>query len=250
MAEGTKGLISCEVTDDHVRVRFSRSARVFSSAVLGGGMCVTDQVVNVRVGENFPGKRTDFPDPAKAIAIYCRERGWKDDAVGMMTAASMQSFRASRMEDSGAQVVALVTSGLSNALRAGDPAGCRGRGPDGCTCNGADEATLDGCGYTPGTINIIMVTSATLDPAAHVECIQMITEAKTAVLQDLGVVSGATGRTATGTGTDAVAAVSLGAGPRVRYAGKHVPFGEMVACSVIEALAASLHWYGGTPCAF
>ena len=101
------------------------------------------------------------------------------------------------------------------------------------------EHTTD-AGPAPGTINILALTSARLPPAAMVETVQMITEAKAAALQDLDIRSAGTGRQATGTGTDAVA-VAAGPGPRsVDFCGKHTLFGEMLASAVIEALTSSL----------
>jgi adenosylcobinamide amidohydrolase len=139
----------------------------------------------------------------------------------MMTAATMDSFEQVRRAEQNVQVTALVTAGLSNAKRAGEPAEWRQMG------NSAG---------TPGTINIIILTNARLTDAAMVEAVVTVTEAKSAALQDLNVRSRTTGSQSTGTGTDSVAIVS-GFGPiRIHHCGKHVLFGEMVATVVMQAI--------------
>ncbi len=151
--------------------------------------------------------------------------GWKGVTVGMMTAADAESFRHVQRIEQGVKVSALVTAGITNARRAGDPADCR------------DMAAF---AHANGTINIIILTDAMLTRAAMVEAVLMVTEAKCAALQNLDIRNPETGSLATGTGTDAVAIVN-GRGPaEIRYCGKHVLFGEMLASTVMEALTSSL----------
>jgi len=77
-----------------------------------------------------------------------------------------------------------------------------------------------------------------------VETALVATEAKAALLQDLGIRSPVSGAIATGTGTDALA-VFAGAGPpTIHYAGKHTLFGEAVARLVLAALADSIRQSG------
>lgn len=151
--------------------------------------------------------------------------GWEGMTVGMMIAASMNSFQQVCRVEREVKVVALVTAGVSNARRAGE------------------EAEWREIGVTPlesGTINIIVLTNARLTQAAMVEAVITVTEAKTAVLQDRSVKSPVTGEPATGTGTDAITIVS-GFGPvEMRYCGKHVIFSEMLAKTVMQAITASL----------
>ena len=97
-----------------------------------------------------------------------------------------------------------------------------------------------------GTINLILVTNATLSASAMVGMVQVATEAKTAVLLRAKVKSW-TGRSgATGTGTDAVVVVS-GNGPRQRYSGTHTLLGELVGrvigIAVTEGLARYVRWH-------
>jgi adenosylcobinamide amidohydrolase len=79
-----------------------------------------------------------------------------------------------------------------------------------------------------------------MSQAALVESVMLVAEAKTVAMRKLGVKSLVSGVIATGTGTDSIAVVN-GFGPEtIRYCGKHVLFGEMVASAVMEAITDSL----------
>jgi adenosylcobinamide amidohydrolase len=208
----------------HLHVRFNGLRRVISSAVLNGGLVHAAHIVNLHVPQHIE-PRQPFDPPEVALIDYCRRMGWEAPAVGMMTAAPMSSLRRAVRREGDVEVAALVTAGLSNARRVGDPAEWR---------------TLEDVPPMPHTINIIVGTNAQLTDAALVEAVQMVTEVKVALLQDLQIVSAATGRPATGTGTDCVAVFSGLGPPRIRYCGKHVLFGEMLAGAVMEALGESL----------
>lgn len=208
---------------EHMHLEFSAPHHVLSSAVLNGGAVEASHIVNLKV----PKHSDTSESPEETIENYCRLHGWEGTAVGMMTAASMDSLRIGRKTVQGVEIAALVTSGLSNARRAGDRAEHR------AMLTETEEV---------GTINIVVLTSAILTPAAMVEALMIATEAKSAALQALDVRSPVSGRVATGTGTDAMAVVS-GTGPgEVRYCGKHVLFGEVLGRLVMEAVAASLQW--------
>ncbi|MDD4953092.1 MAG: adenosylcobinamide amidohydrolase [Desulfovibrionaceae bacterium] len=208
-----------ERTDRYVHVAFGGPRPVLSSAVLGGGLVTARRAVNLKVAANRGPDASGPKSPEQTLAGFCRDRGWDGPVVGMMTAASMDSFRLAVSGQGENRAAALVTAGLSNALRAGDPAGA--------------------LPMAAGTINIIVLCVAALRPEAMVEAVQLAAEAKAATLMDLGVRSLATGALATGTGTDCLAVVS-GPGPAARYCGKHLPLGEAVARAVMDALSDSL----------
>jgi len=215
-----------EQTEAHVHVGFEARHRVLSSAVYNGGLVDADHIVNLGVQKHH-GEANGSIEPASlTLERYCRRMGWEGVAVGMMTAADIGSFRKVRIKEQGVTVAVIVTAGISNAKRAGDPAECRG------------ILTTD---PTTGTINIIALTDAILTPAAMVEAVQIVTEAKSAALQDLDIRSPLTGETATGTGTDAVA-IASGTGPiTLRYCGKHMRFGEILAVAVLSATKSALN---------
>jgi len=214
-----------EHTSEYVHIEFPNSQRVLSSAPYNGGMIDSDHLLILKVRDNFDGTKGPFEPLAVTFKNYCSQRKWSGICVGMMTSAQMTSFRKVRRSARGVEISVLVTAGISNARRAGDL---------------SEYRAFDEIGIKPGTINIIILTNAILTEAAQVEAVMGITEAKTAVLQDLSVTSPISGKTATGTGTDAVAIVSGSASPEIRYCGKHTLFGEILASAVMDALSSSL----------
>ncbi len=214
---------SLEHTQNHIHIEFSQPHQIMSSAVLNGGLICADHLVNMKV----PIESTIDELPVTSLANYCAEAGWQGTSVGMMTAASMKSFRMAKVTEQGIDIVVLVTSGLSNARRVGDRAEYR------MMIEESKEV---------GTINIVFLTSAKLTEAASIEAVMMITEAKAAALQEAKIISPVSNTIATGTGTDSVAVVS-GQGPEViKYCGKHVLFGEILGRLVKDTVAASIEW--------
>lgn len=215
---------SLEYTQNHIHVEFITPHQVISSAVLNGGLVQASHLVNIGVP-----KRLVSPEaPEVSLARYCADSGWLGTCVGMMTAASMDSFRMVGESIQDIDIVVLVTSGLSNPRCAGDRAEYR-------------KMTMPP--EEVGTINIMAMTSAILTGAAMVEALMIVTEAKSACLQKFGIRSLISNKIATGTGTDAVAIVG-GHGPKtVRYCGKHVLFGEVLGRLVIDAVGSSIEWY-------
>jgi len=220
-AERLAGDAAYERTEEHVHVILGERLPVLSSAVLNGGLVAADHLVNRKVPEE--DERHDGPEAA--LARYCADAGWAGTCVGLMTAAPMSSLRVRLESVGGVDLVVLLTSGLSNPRRAGDLAEVREMGEP---------------ARAVGTINIFVLTTATLTPAAMVETVTIATEAKSAALDDAAVLSPVSGGVATGTGTDSIAVVG-GRGPvTVRYAGKHVRFGEVAGRLVRDALTASM----------
>jgi len=222
-----------EHTSNHVHIEFSKAHQVMSSAVLNGGLVCADHLVNMKVPKETPdngSSDSDSPNnesPEQALSNYCSNSGWYGTSVGMMTAASMKSFRMAKVTEQGIDIIIVVTSGLSNARRVGDVAEYRSMATD---------------SKAVGTINIIFLTSAKLTAAASVEAVLMITEAKAAALQEAKILSPISNKIATGTGTDSVAVVS-GHGPElITYCGKHVLFGEILGRLVMDTVASSIAW--------
>ena len=209
----------------HIHVQLTEHLMTLSSAVLNGGLVKADHILNLRVAKNCEGEKGASEPSVVTLEKYSRMMDWKGVTVGMMTAADAESFRNVKRVEQKVEVRALVTAGITNARRAGDPADCRDMGVS---------------APANGTINIIILTDAILTPAAMVEAVSMVAEAKSAALQNLDIRNPETGSLATGTGTDAVAIVSGNGPSEIRYCGKHTLFGEMLAATVIEAITSSL----------
>jgi len=212
-----------EHTENHIHIELSVPHQVVSSAVLNGGMVQANHIVNMKVPKADPC--TELPE--LTLSKYCADSGWNGTAVGMMTAASMDSLRMLKKSEQGIEIAALATSGLSNPRRAGDY---------------AEHRQMASHCKQVGTINIIVITSASLTGSALIEALLITTEAKSAALQEAGIMSPVSNKPATGTGTDSVAVVS-GPGPGdIKYCGKHVLFGELLGKSVTHAVSSSIQW--------
>ena len=206
---------SLELSSDYVHLQFSRPHRVVSSAVLNGGFIDANHILNLKV----PLTANYNTSPDESLQMFSNRKLWSGVTVGLMTAASMDSFVLRKESINNTEIAIMVTAGLSNARRAGDK---------------ADYIN------SAGTINIIMYTSGELSPAAMIEAVMIITEAKTAALQELQILSPVSGKTATGTGTDAIVVVS-GYGPdKFEYCGKHLLLGETIGRTVIDAVRVSV----------
>jgi adenosylcobinamide hydrolase len=128
------------------------------------------------------------------------------------------------------KVCCLATAGTkNNALRAG--------------VDLADYVERDGNYiHLNGTINIILLTNATLSDGALASSIITATEAKTATLQDLDIRSTHTPEIqATGTGTDSIIIASgKGLSKALRLTSGHTKIGELIGTSTKIAVAEAL----------
>lgn len=201
---------------------FGGDWQCLSSAVVNGGLTRAGGFLNMHLPEDCPlGEQ----DPGSRLQSAMRARQLPANSVGMMTGAWMRSLRLASAEVDGHLLAVLLTAGLSNARRAGDA---------------AEQRSLGAGLSTMGTINLALVSTASLTSAALAETLTTVTEAKTAALQSLGVVSAVSGAIATGTGTDATAVFCPLQGRAIAYTGKHTLFGETAALLTIEALTDSL----------
>ncbi len=148
--------------------------------------------------------------------------------VGLMTAVPMTQLVVDREESGPLLLECFCTVGVTNAVRAGEPV------PSKCE----STQTRDHA----GTINIILVTNATLAVPAMVGAVQVATESKTATLIKNRVPSAyERAALATGTGTDAVVlASSLEGTHRLQYSGTHTEMGAMIGRLVARCVERSL----------
>jgi len=210
-----------QFNDDHIHLAFSSPQRVISSAILNGGLMKAEHIVNRKV----PKHSSSCEASEKSLSDYAKAQGWQGHVVGMMTAASMSSLRIEQACVEGMNITVLVTTGISNARRAGDK---------------ADIQELSGSTDEVGTINLILIFSAQLTDTAMVEAMMIATEGKAAALQNVKILSPLSGLLATGTGTDAIAVVSGNGSQKIKFCGKHVLLGEWIGRLVIKAVTRSL----------
>lgn len=150
----------------------------------------------------------------------------------LLTGADMDNLVVKKEEYLEFKVFALVTAGTkSNAQRIGvDKAGSLERG-------GRFESL--------GTINVIILTNASLSEGAMARGMITLTEAKVIALEDLDIRSSYNPQIrATGTGTDNAIIVS-GQGVRIDYLGGHAKMGELMARAVTSAVKEAIFKQNG-----
>ncbi len=150
----------------------------------------------------------------------------------ILTGADMDNIAIKKEEYQEFEVFAAATAGVkSNAQRIGvDKAGSLER-------NGRFESL--------GTINIIVLTNASLSEGALTRGMITLTEAKVIALEDLDIRSSYNPEIrATGTGTDNAIIVG-GEGPRINYLGGHAKMGELVARAVTSVVKQTIFKQNG-----
>lgn len=218
--------------DTYFSLEFDHKVYALSSAILNGGYSHINSFLNMKVDMNLNGENTDFPPPDQTIEQTASNLGLKKPVSGMMTAATMNSFKYAVKSVGSIDVFCFLTSGLSNSLAAGD------RG-----IYAPQQFFSNKLNVRFGTINIAAGFSIPLSDAALAEALMIVTEAKSSVLFDLGVKSSESERQATGTGTDsAIIFCSEPDDHKIdeKYCGKHTVLGETLASVVITALKDSL----------
>jgi adenosylcobinamide amidohydrolase len=140
--------------------------------------------------------------------------------VGMLTSRRVAAAVVHETKSAELGAVALVTAGLSNAVRVGDAPG-----------------PLEGW----GTINIACHVDTPLSTPALIEALAIAVEARTSAVLDARVRSRRSASDATGTGTDCIAILAPRRGPtRALYAGKHTAIGHVIGAAVQRATATAI----------
>lgn len=168
----------------------------------------------------------------------CAEAGLPPGETALMgTAANMQNAAVATRRYEEVGVWAVVTAGVQgNAGRAGDEA----RWHEGTEAWKPVHAL-------PGTINTLLLFDWPLTPGALARAVATLTEAKSAVLQELAIWSRTSHLLATGTGTDqyCLAAPLDDARKAKTWTGKHGKLGEILARAVMAATREALLWQNG-----
>lgn len=196
-----------------VQLQSSQLLTTLSTSFFGGGFRRVRHILNVQVAEDYC---SDNPAAdLRAIAIRC---GVAQPFVGLLTAVPLRNTRIATAKESGLHVAVVLTAGVGNATSAG-----------------VSRPFASG----PGTINSIVLLDAKLTRAAMVNAVLTATEAKTAVLQELGIRT-PDGVLATGTSTDTVTVAITGRGPALPYAGPATTTGWLIASTLRRALKQAL----------
>jgi adenosylcobinamide hydrolase len=198
-------------------VSFSSAARTLSWAVLNGGFCYADHIINHRVRGNDPAF---CAQPGRWLERAALRLGLQGKVVAMATAVEMKHLAQILLSDGVAKVACFATVGCGNALSVGDPA----------------SITMEERAPSPlHTINMILAVQPGLADEAMVEAIQVATEGRVRALYEAGIRSSVSRLAATGTGTDCIAIVCLDNG-RTPYCGKHTHLGELIGRAAYTAV--------------
>lgn len=167
--------------EDRIDMVCSEKLHTLSSAVHPGGFSYADRIMNWKVPLTY-----QCEDPVSDIVRQCSVWGCDPQhTIGLITAAKLTHASVIELEGDRFKLLCCTTVGTGNAARAGLP-----------------RNTFSA--YTPGTINTILLIDGQMTESAMVNAVITATEAKTAALQQLGIVERASGLSATGTTTDAI----------------------------------------------
>jgi adenosylcobinamide hydrolase len=225
-----RGRISYRIEDETLIIELKKIHRVISSAPRGGGIVRARSILNHQVPANPSTRKLRiarrWDDPARYLGRLALRVKARMPVVGLMTAVPMKQLVVEREQLGPVWVECYCTVGVTNAVRAGEPVLSRGR--------------MDA--HDAGTINIILITNATLTTTALVGAVQVVTESKTGTLIKNKVPSTVYASSlATGTGTDAVViASSLEGRYRMAYSGTHTEIGAMMGRLVTRCVQAGL----------
>ncbi len=205
------------IEPDALIVSFPAPARTLSWAVLNGGLCTADHIINHHVGGN---DRLFCAQPQRWLEAATSRLELKGAVVAMATAVELKNRVQVSVCCGDNEVTCFATVGCGNALSVGDPAAAKTEYPAPSPLH---------------TINMILAVQPGLTDEAMVEAIQIVTEGRVRALYEARVRSSVSNLTATGTGTDCIAVVSLDreAAP---YCGKHTELGELIGRAAYTAV--------------
>jgi len=185
--------------------------------LIGGGRRRVQRVFWHRVSG------ADLPPEVDARLLFegrRKELTGDTDGVGFLTGCSLAEFVENRRNLGLLSARCIATVGLGNALRIGDVPGSNM--------------------ISPGTINILLQTSAPLSECASLEALSLVAEARTLAVLEGHVPSGVGEAIATGTGTDCIVVASAlpsSDEPEVAFAGKHTEIGHLIGLCVYDAVS-------------
>lgn len=193
-------------------VQARRDLGLASTAVVGGGLRSGRGVVALNVPGGYAGC-----DPAGDILAAAAYRGLRAD-VGLMTAVPLCRARLGAATAGGVSALCLATAGVERPLAAGSQPG---------PCDVA------------GTINLIVLLNRMLAPAAALNVMTTVVEAKVLALLAAGVRTPA-GEPASGTATDAIVVAYPLEGGVLPFGGPATSVGFAAAAATRQALGAAL----------
>lgn len=221
------GGINMSVTENYMLFTFDKERTVLSTSEYLGGINKLAGVFNQKLprGVICP---SDLPGGSieQYFALQSASLGHKSMSC-LLTSARMECHGHSFLQEGGIAVEVFATGGVEgNAARAGELP--------------QYKETEDGFSPLGGTINLFVFLSFALSQGLLSKTLITLTEAKSALLAELGVYSTYGLNTATGTGTDGIIVVMNDEGHCYNDVGTHSEIGWMLAEGVKRAVAETL----------
>ncbi len=225
------------ITPEHMLFKLAKPTTGLSSSQLLGGVSTLQAVINKKLPPNISTEQDlEGGSMEKFFAITSKKLGVDNSSV-LLTSASMECFGYHKETYKDIVVEAFATAGVDgNAARAGELPQYR--------------ETKNGFVPVGGTINVVLFFSFALSQGSLVKALITLTEAKSALLDEMGVFSIYDKHTATGTSTDGAIIVANDFGHLYTDVGTHSYIGYMIATATKNAIAKSLlqecFWNGST----
>lgn len=188
--------------------------RALSFALYRGGFQTTRAVMIHEIRNEDLDLEVDA-----AGLLAARMRAIDPSAVGMLTSRRVDALEVATAAYEATAACAVVTLGMSNAVRVGDTPG--------------PLTSL-------GTINIICRVDQALSDVGLLEAMTLVAEARTAAVLDARMPSRRSGEPATGTGTDCITVLCPQRPDAPSYAGKHTAVGHVIGRSAYTAVSTAL----------
>ena len=189
---------------DHYLLRFWKPLRKYSSAPFNGGVGFASRYINRHVPLDYNH------EPELEIKEFLKANRYpaKETTVTLTSCETGKASHSLLNQDSFFVHIS-VTAGKENALAIGS----------------------DGA-FAAGTVNIAVVTNATMDDSASLNLYQSIAEAKCQAFNDSGVRDRVAGVNAPGTSTDSISIFVGNEGESFTYGGRLSKIGKLASVEV------------------
>ncbi len=209
-----------EQNNEYIHVQFDAPLRTISNGVIGEGIHWLKHFCNFHVEKNY-----DCSEPKKDLQKWMKNQHIPpEQAVGMMTAVTLEDMVCLTKQMNGIQMMVIVTAGVGNAVDISN-----------------DQLPEEV--RKIGTINTMVFIDAHFTDGALVNGLMSATEAKTKALQDLNVTDPNTNTVATGTSTDSLLLAATQQGERTPYAGSGTAVGKAIGKMVYDATTEAVRTY-------
>lgn len=223
-----------EITENFMTCSLAESSWGISSSPFRGGIQKFDGVVNHRLLHYVHSEQELPGGNLENYLAHCLKPFSFSEPAALLTTARMDCFGHSiscGIEDC---VEVFATAGIDkNAARAGEVPLYR--------------ESLNGYSPLGGTINLLVFLSVTLPIGILTRSLITLTEAKSALLDELGIPSVENGLTATGTSTDGIIVIMKNNGPLRTDVGTYSELGYLMASSAKKAIQEALYKEAGWP---